>query len=113
MDQVKSEIEKGHFVRAVFLAESAGLSRERIQDVQKEALWQMSALYRNAPGTKKLAEQCGLSKRELKEMLETMAKERRKQGNEGNLEPRYDLSTGKYVAVEEWMDLLARRWDKL
>jgi adenosine deaminase len=73
----------------------------------------VSALYRNASGTKSLAQQYGLSKEEVKNILEKYLVEKRKAGDIKPLEPCYDHSTRKYFSFEEWMDHLLKNWDKL
>ena len=112
-DEFRAEVERGHFSRAAFLASSLGLPEEEIRDLQLKALWQMSAVYRNAPGTKKLARQYGLSKEELGELLEKHARGSRSQGDDRPLEPCYDHSTARYLSFEEWIDQLSKNWDKI
>lgn len=112
-DEVRAEIEREQFVRAATLAASLGLAEEEIRDLRLKALWQMSAVYRNAPGTKILAQEYGLSKTELREFLEKHAQEKRKEGNDKALDPCYDLSTGEYLSFEEWIERFLKNWDKL
>jgi len=73
----------------------------------------MSAVYRNAHGTKHLARQYGFSKEEVKKVLEEFVDEIKKEGNTKTLEPCYDYRTGKYLSFEEWMDHYWKIWDKL
>ena len=56
MDRLKEEVEKGNSVRAAKIAASLNVSKKELLDLRKEALWQMAAVYRNAPRTKKLAQ---------------------------------------------------------
>ncbi|UCF72016.1 MAG: hypothetical protein JSW35_07385 [Deltaproteobacteria bacterium] len=112
-DELRTEIERENFERAALLASSLGVSEEEIQKLWLKALWQMSAVYRNAPGTKRLAQNCGFSRKELGEFLEKHAEEKRKEGDSKALEPCYDLSTGRYLSFEEWMDRFLKNWDKL
>ena len=88
-------------------------TEEEIENLRIKALWQIAAVYRNVPGTKKLAQQYGLSKKELAEFLEKYSEEKRKEGKNKPLEPCYDLSTGEYLSFEEWMDHFLKIWDKL
>ena len=90
-----------------------GLPREEVQDIRVKALWEMAAVNRNAPGTKRLAQEYGLSKKELKEFLENYAEIRRREGDLKPLEPCYDISTGAYLAFEEWMDSFLKKYDKV
>ncbi len=112
-DELRTEIERGNFERAALLAVSLGLPEEEIQKLRLKALWQMSAVYRNAPGTKRLAQRYGVSKEELREFLEKHAEEQGSQGNSKPLGPCYDMSTRKYLSFEEWMDHFLKSWEKL
>ena len=112
-EELGAEIERGNFQRAALLATSLGVPEEEIEGLRVKALWRMSAVHRNALGTKRLAEEYGVGKRELREFLEKSAEEKRRQGNSKPLGPCYDLSTGRYLSFEEWMDHLLKNWDKL
>lgn len=112
-DELKTEIEHGHFSRAALLAASFGLPEQELRDLQVKALWQMAALYRNALGTKSLAQQYGLSKQEVRDLLGRHVEEKRNAGDTKSLEPCYDLNTGNYLSFEEWMYHFLKRWDKL
>ena len=111
-DVLNTEIERGHFVRAVIVAEGIGLPEEEIKPLRFKALGQMSAVYRNAYGTKYLARQYGFSREEVKKILEEFAGEIRNEGNSKPLDPCYDYSTGKYLSFEEWMDHYLTIWDR-
>jgi hypothetical protein len=110
---LKAEIGRGNFVRAALLATSLGLPDDEVQGLRQEAMWQMSAVYRNGPGTKSLAQQYGFSREEAGQILEKMAKEKKNGGQERCLAPRYDHDTGKYLSFEEWMGRVLKNWDKL
>jgi hypothetical protein len=112
-DELKTEIEHGHFFKAALLAASLGLPEQELQELQVKALWQMAALYRNAPGTRSLAQQYGLSKQQVRDLLERYVEEKRNAGDTKPLEPCYDLNTGTYLSFEEWMYHFLKRWDKL
>jgi len=112
-DELRVEIGREQFVRAAALAASCGISEEEIRALRLKALWQMSAAYRNAAGTKSLAQQYGLSKQELREFLEKHAEEKGNEGNSKTLEPCYDIATGEYLTFEEWMERFLKNWDRL
>lgn len=112
-DELRTEIGRENFGRAALVAGSLGVSEEEIRKPRLKALWQMSAVYRNAPGTKRLAQDYGFSKKELREFLEKHAEGKRREGDSKALEPCYDLSTGRYLSFEEWMDRFLKNWDKL
>ena len=103
-DELRTEIEHGNFERAAILAVSLDVPEEEIHKLRLKALWQMSAVYRNASGTERLAQHYGVSKEELRQFLEKHAEEQSSQGNRRPLEPCYDLGTGKYLSFEEWVD---------
>lgn len=112
-DELQSEIERKNFSRAALLAESMGLPEAEIRELQMHALWRISAAFRNAPGTKKLAHQYGWSKKDVRELLEKRAQEVRNGGDDRVLEPCYDHTTTRYLSFEEWMDRFLKNWDKL
>lgn len=112
-EELQVELERGHFVRAAQVAESIGLPREEVRDIRTKALWEMAAVNRNGPGSKRLAEEYGLSKKELRELLEKYAEERRGEGDSKPLEPCYDISSGTYLAFEEWMDSFLKKYERL
>jgi hypothetical protein len=112
-EELQEEIERGNFVRAAQVAESMGLPREELRDIRAKALWQITAVNRNAPGTKKLAQEYGFSKQELRELLEGYAEKRRHKGDLKPLEPCYDTGTGAYLSFEEWMDFFFKKYDKV
>ena len=101
-------LEQGHFLRAAEQAASMGLDRDRIREMQLQALWQMSAVYRNDPGTKKLAEQYGFSRSPVVEILSDLAKKKREAGEEKSMQPCYSQASGKYLAFEEWLEQLGK-----
>ena len=112
-DQLKALIERGHFARAAFLAASIGLGQEELQKIRYKALTQMAAQYRNAPGTKSLAIEYGLSKKEVQVLLEKYAEELREGNNRKSLEPCYDHRAGQHLSFQEWLDQLLKHWNKL
>ena len=95
------------------MAESIELPKGGDRDARAKALWEMAAVNRNAPGTKMLAQEYGLSKNELKGILENYAEIRRREGHLKPLEPCYDISTGAYLTFEQWMDSFLKKYDKV
>ncbi|BDV41583.1 hypothetical protein GURASL_05060 [Geotalea uraniireducens] len=108
-DDLKYELERNNFVRAAQIAASRGLAENELREIQFEALWQM-AQNRNAVGTRKLAQEWGVSKQELKEYLQNRAVEHRKTGDIKLLTSCYDAGTGKYFSFEEWLEFYAEKW---
>ena len=112
-DQLRLETERKHYARAALLAASANLlSAQEIKDLGLKALWQISAVSRNAPGTIILGNQLGFTKDEVVEYLKKRAREETEQGLYKALEPCYDQMTGKYLSFDEWLERLLRTWDK-
>jgi hypothetical protein len=112
-EELRAEIERGHFARAALVAASLGVGEEELGELRLKALWQMSAVNRNGLGTKRLAQEYGFSKKELGEILRQYADTMREEGNIKPLEPCYDCKTDKYLTFEGWLDQLLRNWDKL
>jgi hypothetical protein len=112
-DELKSAVEGGHYVRAVNLALSAGRPQEDVRDLQRDALWQMAAVFRNSAGTKILAEQYGMPKKEVEAFLRKRCEEERSKGNKKTLEPTFDHDTNQYLTFDEWLDHLLKKWGKL
>ena len=111
-EKLKLEIEQGNFERAVLVALELGLQPEEVTEIKLKALWQMAAINRNAVGAKKLAQDFGVSREELKLFLEKRAAEQRQEGNTRLLTPRYDHQSGKYLDFEEWIENLFKFWSK-
>jgi|GEM_PF-487001 len=108
-DELQLLLKQQNYVRAAAIAGSLGLSADELRDVQFEALWQMAA-NRNAPGTKRLAQQYGVSCQTLKQILEARASQLRQAGHDKALSACYDAATGKYLSFEEWTNHLIQRW---
>jgi hypothetical protein len=112
-NELRSAVEKHHDVRASNLAVSDDMPQEQIEGLRKEALWQISSIFRNAAGTKVLAEQQRLSKKHVEEYLRKRSEEERRRGHVKTLEPTFDHHTNKYLSFEEWLDYLVKKWDKI
>ena len=112
-EELRAEIERGHFARAALVAASLGVGEEELGELRLKALWQMSAVNRNGPGTKRLAEEYGFSKKELGQTLRQYADKMKDEGDIKPLEPCYDNNTSKYLTYEEWLDRFLSNWDKL
>jgi hypothetical protein len=61
-----------NFVRAVTLARELGIEEERIKRLQRDALKQFLAEYRNFPGASKLVAEYGFTATELQELSEEL-----------------------------------------
>jgi hypothetical protein len=113
-DQLKLEIERKHYARAALLAASMKLiPTEEVRDLRLKALWQISAVSRNAAGTGILGREYGWTKEEVAEYLRTIAKSEKENGAYKALEPCYDQITGKYLSFDEWLEQLLKHWDNI
>ncbi|MBW1716010.1 MAG: hypothetical protein JRJ77_09325 [Deltaproteobacteria bacterium] len=112
-DELRTEIEHGHFSKAAFLAASLDLPEKELQDLRVKALRQRLAVCRNAPGSKSLARQYGLCKQKGRDLLERHAENKRNAGDTEPLEPCYDLNTDNHLSFEEWVHHFLKRWDRL
>ncbi|RLB31277.1 MAG: hypothetical protein DRG87_02855 [Deltaproteobacteria bacterium] len=100
-------------MRTAQVAKSVDVGKEEDQDARAKALWEMAAVNRNAPGTKMLAQEYGLSKSELKGLLEQYAETRRHEGDLKPLEPCFDIRTGAYLSFEQWVVAFLKKYDKV
>jgi hypothetical protein len=112
-DALKVEIERKHYARAALVAASLNRPAEEVRDLRLKALWQISAVSRNAPGTSIFGHEYGLTKDEVADYLRKRAEEEKEHGAYKALEPCYDQITGKYLPFEVWLDQLLKQWEKL
>ena len=112
-DALKMETERKHYARAALVAASLNRPAEEVRDLRLKALWQISAVSRNAPGTSILGHEYGLTKEEVADYLKKRAEEEKEAGAFKALEPCYDQITGKYLLFEDWLDQLLKQWDVL
>ena len=112
-DALKVETERKHYARAALVAASLNHSPEELRDLRLKALWQISAVSRNAPGTSILGHEYGLTKEEVADYLRKRAQEEKEAGAFKALEPCYDQITGKYLPFEDWLEQLLKQWEKL
>lgn len=109
--ELRLELDRKNFVRAAAIAAPLGLPADELRRIQAAALWEM-AVNRNASGTKRLAQQYGISRWTLQQTLERRARELREVGQDKSLAACYDACTGKYLSLEEWTNRLLETWDK-
>jgi len=67
------------------------------------------ALARNAQGVRAAAERAGLSREELAAMLERILDEQKQVGTEDRLGARYDIVSGRYLTLGEWVAEVLKR----
>lgn len=112
-DMIVAEQERGHFVRSAMLARSLRYPEGKIRELQARAFWQMAAEWRNGAGTKSLARQFGISRKDLEELLRKMIEATSGHSDEKSLEPAFDYRTGKYLTFEEWLTELMKNWNRI
>jgi len=78
------------------------------EQMDTAVLLRQLVLARNAPGVRRLAEERGLSREELAAFLREELERQQEHGGEDRLGPRYDVMTGEYTTLEEWVDQVIR-----
>ena len=68
------------------------------------ALIRQLILARNAAGVRRLAEDAGLPRDELEALLREELEAQLAHGGEDRLGQRYDISTGQYSTLEQWVE---------
>lgn len=111
-DELEHEVSRRNYVRAVTLAEKQdGVTTEETQRLKELALKQYLTEFRNLEGFGKLVEEWNLSRREVSEVLSDVLEE---QGERAWRETylQYDINTGKYLILGEWIKHVSgtRRW---
>ncbi len=111
--ELETSLKKGNYSRAAYLAGSLGLDKGTVKAYQQKALWQMAAVYRNIPGTKRLAEEFGFTREELEQILRQRFEQAQGTEEARELEPCYDQESGDYLTFEQWLERLLRNWKKI
>ena len=75
--------------------------------IDTRMLLRQMILARNAPAVRRLAEELGLSQDELAATLRDELARQQEHG-EDRLGPRYNVSTGEYTTLEEWVEQVIR-----
>ncbi len=103
-EDIRIEISRRNFVRAVMLAEKFGSPKEVIRHLQALALRQMACEYRNAAALRNLAQEWRFPRAELEGLLmEAVAEHEREAGTKRSLQC-YDAKTGKYLTLRQWVE---------
>jgi len=76
--------------------------------IDTRMLLRQMILARNAPAVRRLAEELGLSQDELAATLREELARQQEHGGEDRLGPRYNVSTGKYTTLGEWVEQAIR-----
>ena len=111
--EYESEIKRGNFVKALYLSKDLSTSEVDVNYIAERALWEVSGIGRNFYATKRLAQELGYTKEELKNILVSIMKKEEKSGNKKMLGPCYDYNTGRYLSFEKWLEYLLKEWNKI
>jgi len=103
-ESLREGIDRKNYVRAVMLAQKLGYPESEIRHLQELALKQMACEYRNAIGTRNLAREWGFSKADLENLLMAALDEYEKISDKKRLGQCYDVKTGKYLTLRQWME---------
>ena len=107
-EELRAAVESGRYVRASDPAVSQGA--EEVDKLREEAFRQMAAVFRNAIGSRIPAEQCGLSREKVEEVLRKRAEAEKARGNTKILGPTFDYRTSGYLGFDEWLERLVKKW---
>jgi len=101
---LEKQIEEKRYLAAIKLAQALSLPEEKIRILQESALKQMALEYRNAVAVQNLAREWGLAKADLEKLLNAGLKEYEEIPEKKRLEQAYDIATGKYLTLRQWVD---------
>ena len=103
-ESVQRALDRKNYVLAVMLAQKLGYPESEIRQIQELALKQMACDYRNSFAVRKLAGEWGFSKADLENLLMTALDEYEKISDKKRLGQRYDVKTGKYLTLRQWVE---------
>jgi hypothetical protein len=103
---LQKKITEKNYLAAIRLAQTMNLPQEKIRNWQELALKQMALEYRNAVAVRNLAQEWGYSKVDLAGILEAGLQEYERMSEKKCLEEAYDITTGKYLTLRQWVSQL-------
>ena len=103
-ESLQRGIERKNYVRAVMLAEKLGYPDSEIRHLQELALKQMACDYRNGFAVRKLAREWEFTKMDLEKLLMTALEEHERVSEKKRMEQCYDVKTGKYLTLRQWVE---------
>jgi hypothetical protein len=101
---LQKKIEDKNYLSAIKLAQTLKLPQEKIRNLQDLALKQMAFEYRNAVAVRNLAREWEISKTELESLIKAGLEEKEGISEKKCLEQAYDIVTGKYLTLRQWVD---------
>lgn len=111
-EALRKKIEDKNYLSAIKLAQTLKLPTDKIRNLQELALKQMAFEYRNAVAVQNLAREWGFPRTDLENLLRTGLEEYERMSEKKHLEEAYDISTGKYLTLHQWMDQLLHSLSK-
>jgi len=103
-ESLREGIDRKNYVRAVVLAQKLGHPDSEIRHLQELALRQMACDYRNGFAVRNLAREWGFSKADLENLLKTALDEHERISDKKSHEQCYDVKTGKYLTLRQWVE---------
>ena len=103
-ESLQKVLDRKNYVLAVMLAQKMGYPESEIRHLHELALKQMACDYRNGFAVQKLAREWNFSKADLKTMLTTALDEYERVSEKKRMEQCYDVKTGKYLTLRQWME---------
>ena len=112
-ESIQRALDRKNYVLAVMLAQKLGYSDSEIRQMQELALKQMACDYRNSLAVRKLAGEWGFSKADLENLLMKALDERERISDKKRHEQCYDVKTGKYLTLRQWVEQFLRAKDNM
>ena len=103
-ESVHIETIRRNFIRAAIIAQQLQYPNNEIRHLQELALKQMACEYRNAVATHRLVKEWGLSRTEVERLFQEALKEHENRPNKIRSDTCYDVATGKYLTLQEWIE---------
>ena len=102
-EDIRFEIARHNFVRAVMLAQQHEYPQDKVQYLQRLALKQYASEYRNAQGLSNLIQEYGFSKAEVERILKEVLEEHEVYAqNEASRQ--YDINAMRHITLGEWIE---------
>jgi len=110
---LRDGIERKNYVRAVRLAQKLGYPDSEVRQLQELALKQMAGDYRNGLALRHLAREWGFSRADVANLLMAALDEYERLSDKKRLQPAYDVKSGQYLTLRQWVERLLRAKDSL
>lgn len=111
-EALRKAINNRCFQAAVRLALLLNLPEDEVRNLKEQALKQIACEYRNAVATRNLAREWEIPRAQLEEILTRAVKEFEATGNLKQAGPAYDINTGKYLTLNDWVQQFLKTFDR-